>query len=81
MSAPKQLLVKGHTLPYEGAFWFTSTEEKFRRGRGPGQCSCGVESEQRDLSLTVRKRWHRQHKLDVLAAPVEADAKGEQHGN
>lgn len=58
--------VSGHTLRYEGApiekggAWTTG-------GSGRAGCSCGAKSPVLD-SGGKRKRWHREHKAEVLAA-------------
>ena len=58
----KQTLVKGHTLSMEG-----QPVGYARNGPGQGICSC------RQLSPVLptnaaRKRWHKQHKDEILAA-------------
>lgn len=69
----KQLLVKGHTLVYEGA---PHDEERrvltvggwIRRGwSGRALCSCGELSEVLPSSVQ-RRTWHRAHKEAVLDA-------------
>jgi hypothetical protein len=60
---PKQLIVPGHALRFEGRFW--------RDGRpcndeGQGRCACGQVSPILP-STAARQRWHREHKQAVLA--------------
>lgn len=57
--------VAGHGLLHEGRIetnmgWVSDTV-------GPGQCSCGEESEPLTTGA-ARKRWHQQHKAKTLAA-------------
>lgn len=75
----EQLLVPGHTLVREGkpfrsqdcddCQWQGPPERTFRytaAGWGHGRCTCGQESGHLP-SANGRKRWHREHKLNVLA--------------
>lgn len=57
----KQLIVKGHTLPFEGRMMD-------HNGPGFGRCSCGTTSSHLLRNTAARKRWHRDHKLTVLTA-------------
>lgn len=63
--------VKGHTLEHEG--WPHSTDgqrfwgSELAAGWGCGMCSCGALSNQVQGNA-ARKRWHREHKAEVLAA-------------
>lgn len=60
---PKQLIVKGHTLPYEGR---VSTFMRMGSGPGKGKCSCGAESSETLPTTAARQRWHREHKQAIL---------------
>lgn len=62
---PKQIIVPGHHLPFEGK---TKAQWMYRSGVASGstKCSCGVESPVLP-TIAARQRWHREHKLDVLA--------------
>lgn len=61
--------IRGHALLHEGR-----TKVGYfhlDNGFGPASCECGVESP--DLTSTAaRKRWHKEHKAEVLAAVEEA---------
>ena len=59
---PKQLIVPGHTLWREGA---SVDHDQWTEGRGG--CSCGTLSPKLP-STKARQRWHREHKLEVIAA-------------
>lgn len=61
----KQLIVKGHTLPLEGRVMNWRGPGS---GPGRGRCSCGATSEEELPTTAARQRWHREHKLAVLAA-------------
>jgi hypothetical protein len=59
-----------HTLEWEGAPHDKRGHRLFGEGRGAvgyGKCFCGVLSPDELPSAAARKRWHRQHKLDILA--------------
>ena len=66
--------VKGHTLRSEGAAYSrTADGERHTRARwnsasgvGYGLCSCGATSDILD-SAGLRKRWHRNHKAEVVS--------------
>lgn len=63
---PKQLRVSGHELVDEGApFSLDGWAYWPRRGTGHGKCRCGLLSPELP-SEAARKRWHRQHKEEVL---------------
>lgn len=63
---PKQLRVRGHTLPYEGR---VKRAGFLGNGTGFGKCSCGASSRVPLPDTAARQRWHRDHKADVLARP------------
>ena len=63
MSNRGKTLVKGHVLLFEGKPCGNTIYQL--RGFGFGKCSCGLSSE-RLGSNAARKRWHKQHKADVL---------------
>lgn len=62
----KQVIVKGHTLPFEGK---TPDQWTGRNNHpvGSTKCSCGALSPILG-STYARQRWHRQHKLAVVDA-------------
>lgn len=63
MSAePTSIRVSGHELMLEG-----KVVGQWKAKEGKATCSCGTHSPHL-LSQNARKRWHRQHKGDVLAA-------------
>lgn len=63
----KALLVKGHTLLFEGQ------PMGYRRtGIGHAKCSCGDCSPELD-SNSKRKQWHREHKAQVAAERTEKE--------
>lgn len=55
--------VPGHTLPFEGRI---SEFNRMSNGPGKGSCSCGATSTQVLPNTANRKRWHREHKREVL---------------
>lgn len=59
---PRPPLVRGHGLQGEGAAY----EGMSRVWIGRGTCACGAQSPVLESDY-ARKRWHRQHKLDVIA--------------
>lgn len=63
----EQMRVKGHYLIGEGESFFGDGSRIWgrRSGMGCGKCSCGALSEKLP-SDAARKRWHRQHKEEVL---------------
>jgi hypothetical protein len=69
---PKQTIVKGHALIREGwphdsfgqAYYNTAVSQ------GKAKCSCGTLSGYLP-STAARQRWHRVHKLEVLAAAID----------
>lgn len=66
--------IPGHGLQAKGKP-FIGGPGHWRRpgwGIGYGLCSCGEASPEQLDSDAARKRWHRQHKADVLAAQQEA---------
>jgi hypothetical protein len=63
MSMVGKTLVKGHTLLFEGQALGRSHD---RCGRGIGGCTCGERSEELP-NRASRKRWHKQHKAEVIA--------------
>lgn len=65
----KQLIVKGHTLPFEGRL-VGQWHQDGGNGEGATKCRCGVPSPVLP-STAERQRWHRAHKLDVLKAAGE----------
>lgn len=66
MSMKGKTLVKGHTLVREGwPHWSNDDPLNFRSKKGRGKCSCGAMSEWLG-STAQRKRWHKQHKAEVL---------------
>lgn len=70
---PKQIIVSGHTLPREGQLR-VAAGVRGRNGGGFTKCSCGEESPVLN-STAARQRWHRQHKLDVIAAREELEGR------
>lgn len=60
---PKQLIVKGHTLRFEGRMPYGASTV------GSSYCSCGEKSPVLP-SARARQRWHREHKGRVLAELV-----------
>lgn len=66
-------LVKGHTLRFEGQAFDANGYKASKQSLGYGKCSCGALSDELD-SNAARKRWHRAHKAEVIAAqrPVSA---------
>lgn len=60
---PKQLIVKGHTLPFEGRVYGYLG---LASGPGLGRCSCGVTSGKQLPTTAARQRWHREHKQAVI---------------
>lgn len=68
----KQLIVPGHKLRNEGAGYNSRGVMYLLAGQyddrpNRGKCSCGALSEPQP-SDAARKRWHREHKIEVLAA-------------
>jgi hypothetical protein len=72
------LRIKGHTLRYEGdplhkpgcaECSALNPGDRTRGYGGHGRCSCGEYGPCDDTNAS-RKRWHRQHKLDVAPAPA-----------
>jgi len=63
------LRVTGHTLWFEGRGHNADGEPRYGLrgylGYDRGKCSCGVLSEPLP-SAAARKRWHREHKQEVL---------------
>jgi len=71
----RQLVVRGHGLLFEGdAFTRDGASYSWlnRSGAGHGKCSCGALSEEL-TSRAARQRWHRDHKLEVLAGLAADD--------
>lgn len=64
----KQVLVRGHTLLFEGDAFGSKGGPALGRptGAGSGKCSCGALSGEL-ANRAARKRWHREHKLEVVA--------------
>lgn len=66
---PTSQRIKGHTLVAEGDPHDRFGIPTWTYGgpvTGSGRCRCGVQSE--PLPTTAaRKRWHREHKAEVLA--------------
>ena len=64
--------VSGHTLRYEGAAYRSDgMPERRHNGWGHGKCSCG-ELSGALANTAERKRWHRRHKAEVLAAKEQS---------
>ena len=63
MTLKGKTLVKGHTLLFEGDALGKSYS---RCGPGEGGCSCGARSD-RLPSRAARKRWHKEHKVEMQA--------------
>lgn len=61
-------LVPGHTLRYEGNAYNPNGQMKYRFNDpvGHAKCSCGALSPELP-SRAARKRWHKQHKAEVLS--------------
>ena len=57
--------VKGHGLLHEGRYW--NGLAYVSGGMAHGICSCGAGSEPLPSAL-ARKRWHREHKTDIITA-------------
>jgi hypothetical protein len=56
----------GHGLIQEGwPFIGTHLQARYRSGPGMAKCECGSMSDVLP-SASARKRWHRQHKEDLL---------------
>jgi hypothetical protein len=71
MSNVGKTMVKGHGLQWEGGVVFDA-DGNLAAGRLPqsqryAKCRCGALSDV-GLSQYRAKKWHRQHKADVLAA-------------
>lgn len=68
--------VSGHTLRDEGAVYTAEGHRRYLQnltGYGHGMCSCGALSPVLP-SRSARKRWHREHKAEVLAQSVATPA-------
>lgn len=61
--------VEGHSLRYEGRYWNGLAYAS--GGMAYGMCSCGKRSELLP-SAAARKRWHREHKTDIITARAES---------
>lgn len=68
----RQIIVKGHTLPFEGQL--RSPLGHTNNGPGHGACSCGAKSPEPLPSTAARQRWHREHKLEILARDAGMDS-------
>lgn len=65
--------MSGHTLRNEGGA-FDALGHRLHGGKvGRGKCSCGALSEML-FSRNARKRWHREHKTEVLAVEAQDEA-------
>lgn len=80
MTEPTSARVPGHTLDFEGSAYLQPgcaecevphDGPSWLRRDGHGHCSCGAYSDHTQ-SKGTRKRWHRQHKGDVLASEATA---------
>ena len=71
MAGPTTQRVPGHTLVGEGrghdANGVWSWDWGIANGEGRGRCSCGALSPMLP-TRTARKRWHREHKGEVIAS-------------
>lgn len=54
----------GHELPDEGRVYENGI---YPVQQGVGVCSCGEKSQQSLPSANARKKWHRDHKNDILS--------------
>lgn len=56
----------GHALRFEGRCPSPHDRSRLWNGTGHGRCECGGRSPELP-STAARKRWHREHKAQVLA--------------
>lgn len=76
MSGPRSNRVRGHALRDEGMPFEKGVRLPVYGSLGYGRYECGAESPLLDTTA-ARKRWHRQHKAELLAAPLAGDERGE----
>lgn len=75
MSEHINVRVSGHTLRFEGRAYTDEGKvidpwSSDAPWRGRGMCSCGTMSDVLN-TRAERKRWHREHKAEVLRAQEE----------
>jgi hypothetical protein len=74
-ATPTSARVSGHTLIDEGSAYNANGKRPWSlcaNAAGYGKCSCGALSPELP-SKNARKRWHRAHKAEVLAAAAQDD--------